>query len=370
MTDASTLGTLPRYARDIAVTSAPNDGAATGVRTLGVLEPFSGVLNGGVERGRPPLPDLSYLTLAPLVAAAHARSDRGDTGSSRRSLGSRAEDVDAGSDDDPEPTVRDVLRSVDTGASTTAGADAAAASPDRPSRVDHYTDDATAPGAPDRPVPDDGGGATRDAGRRSTTDTHSVATPAPPTLTAVDRTAGREVTDRGSRDTSGRDGPTSGVRSGGGSSTSGVRSGGGSSTPGVRSGGAGIAPPTMTVTAPADDDGGERERQWAPGRRESGGPGDGDDGPRLTLRTAMGSETAAAGEGQAGSSGSSDGGDDAGSSDGGSGSAATTRTPGRDDGGLSAVLAASANPESRLVDRLYRAIQERDAIERRRRGGR
>ena len=37
---------------------------------------------------------------------------------------------------------------------------------------------------------------------------------------------------------------------------------------------------------------------------------------------------------------------------------------------IAAVVEASTDPESRLVDRLYRSLREREAIERRRRGGR
>jgi hypothetical protein len=48
----------------------------------------------------------------------------------------------------------------------------------------------------------------------------------------------------------------------------------------------------------------------------------------------------------------------------------TTDAQSDEDVSLQAVMAESTDPESRLVDRLYRALKERDAIERRRRGDR
>lgn len=100
---------------------------------------------------------------------------------------------------------------------------------------------------------------------------------------------------------------------------------------------------------------------------ESGlaGPDTPGDGPRMTVQ-----QTARSGDqtSRAGTGGESDSAPASGPRGAGDRSSIDP-TAGRD-AQLDAVIDASTNPESQLVDRLYRALQEREAIERRRRGGR
>ena len=76
MTDTPTDIDLPRLSRVIGVSSRAAVGEASGSPSkMGVLRPFAGVLDATVRQERPggSLPQLSYLTLAPLLARAFTR---------------------------------------------------------------------------------------------------------------------------------------------------------------------------------------------------------------------------------------------------------------------------------------------------------
>lgn len=364
VTDESTLGELPRFSRDIAVTSAPRRDQHR--VALGVLEPFSGLLNGRVERDHPPRPDLSYLTLAPLVAAAHGRGETTGTITSRtseRPSGEPLREKESDAGDDAEPTVREVLdREAASGGSVDRGV--RGSGPDRtlmdtpnhaPSRRGWPTGDETGSRS-DRAETRDDSGPSRDVGSG----------PFPPSLTTVDVTRFGDRSPGGPVRTTGR--PVPGDAGG---------------TPGADFRGD-VAPAAMTLRGASGDatgnaTRGSRERQTGSrpepsDRRGRPGRGSADAGPRLTVRSeSVRSESAVATDADEGGSGDAPGDPtvtDTGGPSASSEAGVASVARGEADVELSSVLAASADPESRLVDRLFRALKERQAIERRRRGGR
>ena len=364
MTDESTLGELPRFSRDIAVTSAPRRDQHR--VALGVLEPFSGLLNGRIERDHPPRPDLSYLTLAPLVAAAHGRGETTGAITARtgeRLSGEPPRETGSNAGDDAEPTVREVLdREAASGESVDRGV--RGGGPDRtlmdapnhaPSKREWTTGDETS-SRPDRSGTRDDSGPSRDVGSG----------PFPPSLTTVDVIRFGDRSPGGPVWTTGR--PVPGDAGG---------------TPGADSRGD-VAPAAMTLRGASGDarenaTRGSRERQtgsWPEPSDRRGRPGRGsaEAGPRLTVRSeSVRSERAVAADADEGGSVAAPG-DPTATETGGpsasSGAGVASGVGSEADGELSSVLAASTDPESRLVDRLFRALKERQAIERRRRGGR
>lgn len=370
---------LPKFSRDISVLSGrlPNSERGTEVTDHGVLNPFSGVLDVRVERGRIPMLDLSYLTLEPLVNPNLARPvDDGsgsrsaapapDMGSSEPTAGDAESD---GKNHVGEPTVREVIHG------------------DRDAQPERYTSDLQR-----LTLQDEGPTRTRiDFGSKHWE--HRSTRPSGPShdadssFEAPDLTAGEEseLSER-----TRREGPSDSNRSNRTSTESTAfapnqtvvdRSGpsfgqtdrvGDTSSVSGDPGSMGsydIVPPRM-VTGRADGDTGRVPDQSS--RRDGmqsaeHGP-DGSravgSGPRMVVE---GSEDESTGESAAGSdetnaAPSRDGEGDAG------GHAPSAHTVTRDEP-IAAVIEASADPESRFVDRLYRALREREAIERRR-GGR
>ena len=406
MTDDSEVGRLPQFARDVAVLARgppPGRGAERGDH--GVLPPFSGVLDVHVVSGQVPTLDLSYLTLGLLVVpgVAHSRgrtrdSSATDSDPDGRSGGRR----DATSDEGRELTVREVISArgdadrvrdapdrssavlddtprthLDPG---TGRADRRGDAPDAPSRerpgsdapfdapVRTTVDRSGADGSPDDPAGDASGppptrtpsaqteddpGSTPGAnGRRSTgADDRTPATPAGPPIPSLGGVAPPRMLTRWTE-------PTEGGRRASGPDTTGV------------------APPRMISERPAASTDADRSPSDAPDRDGRSGPrgnAPGDAGatgrrPRMVVDHGSAAERRAGDRGgdsaapNDGSDSSTDGTDDG-----------RRESSGRADNSeerLAAVVEASTDPESRLVDSLYRALREREAIERRRRGGR
>lgn len=355
---------LPRYSRDVAVLSGrlPDSDDDADVAGPRVLDPFSGVLDVTFGRGRVPMLDLSYLSLESLVASDLARST-GGMSSSRTSPTATADPKRGSSEGDAgEPTVREVIRGdrdarperdvpdlqrlalEDEGPPRTR---VALGSQERTEQTDRT--DVT--GNPDREAPN----TTRDPDLSSSVDAET-------SFSATDRT----VVDRSepSIDQPGRvEGPSTSVEqpdSVDTPSSSIDRSGPTASDD--------VVPPRM-ITDRADGDAGatarrpDRRNGVSSAGRESDHPGRTVESPRMVVEETGDESTdeSAAGSGDttaAPSSGSDRVGRDPGES-----------IAGRDEQ-LAAVIEASADPESRLVDRLYRTLRERESIEQRRRFGR
>ncbi|WP_380677719.1 hypothetical protein [Salinigranum sp. GCM10025319] len=392
MTDDSEVGRLPQFARDIAVLArGPSPGRTAG-SDHGVLPPFSGVLDVHADRGRVPTLDLSYLTLGPLVVPGVARP-RGETrGSSTTDSdpdGRSSARRDTTNAEGREPTVREVISGQ--------GAAGEGVAPDRSSAV---LDD-----TPRTHLDPGTGRADRRSDALDTTGRERPDTDAPfdaPARTTVDRS--------GANDSSAGTGSSTPAR------TQAVRTENGpEATPtpsGRRSTGVddrtlpippldGVAPPRMLARRTEPTEG---------GRRASGTDAEGIAPPRLIPeRPAAATDTGPSSSGPSDRDGRSgprrstpgdatgarprmivdrglreervgDRVDDSAATNDRNGSSGDGLDTGRhessghasddSDERLAAVVEASTDPESRLVDRLYRALRERQAIERRRRGGR
>lgn len=121
MTDDLEIGTLPRFSRDITVLvgRGPRRGDQGGFAGIGVLDRFSGYLDLRLGPGRVPMIDLSYLTLDSILPGKDSRSTAGRRSLSaeagapdRRSTGRPPSGAAAREDADGkavEPTVREVL---------------------------------------------------------------------------------------------------------------------------------------------------------------------------------------------------------------------------------------------------------------------
>jgi len=387
--DDSRFGTLPRFSRDVSVLSGRTRSRedADGHASRGVLTPFTGTLDVRVQRGRVPLLDLSYLSLESVIAPRLARA-AGDPDASVPSDAPSVEDrsdrpVDAAGtgreDDGPEPTVREVIFGDRTGADR-GGGDRSDASEDRrpgsgldldAGRAGDRGDAERAepsPGAPPRTTLDRSGASGRPAstGSGGATERRGSEGASSPGAGGADRTArGRpgaagRTTDRPGDE---RSEPSFDAddRTATASSASPPRSDAPATGTGDRA-----APRMVLERAPGESAtrrsgragrlASERVGEGAPARPESAG-----DRPRMVVdRGEGGDERSAAAERETSGAGRADG-------------------PGRRDAGdpavgdddrLAAVVDASADPESRLVDRLYRTLRERHDIEQRRRGSR
>lgn len=376
---------LPRFSRDIAVLAGrgARRSDAVGRASIGVLEPFSGHLDVRFGTGRVPTLDLSYLTLAPLLASAEHRStSRGPrsieaAGGDRkeRSTGRPTTEMTARQDPDDrpvEPTVREVLQHsrdvhaaedrsrgtpVDgTGRTTGVGEDTPS-SGDRSLADERASDpDSTLlnPGlSGERPPATEG----RGPGSRDSAEANAAAEP---TMWALDRSAreGAERSDEGPRRVPLRE-PSPPGRG-----------------PGLSGAEAGVPPPRMVTDAGSGHDGAAMEGTTSatttgsvtmsiategPARAEAPATSADAQSPRLVLDR-RGSGPAAAGEdrGVGARSGRRSTGPE------GPDEAADRAADSSAD--LDDLLSAAPDPESPAIDRLYRALHEREAIERRRGG--
>lgn len=426
MTDDTEFGTLPRFSRDIAVLSGWVSNRDTGVRDHGVLPPFSGVLDTRIERGRAPMLDLSYLTLEPLVASGLSRP------AGRRTETIAPSDIereptatDADADEEREPTVREVIygdsgdrtdeHTLDTGRLSS---DVEGPSLTRLStgseRPDSWPDDRSdthrgQPRSRSGEPSESARGAPRDAPSDQSPDVPDGRRDASP-RTTVDRSGSADTPTRRERDErsvfrgtgtvdrlSRADSPTRTVVDRSGTSfepgdrladTRSPSAGDAVARPGVppprmvtegatgdtvqRSSGR-SAPGESTPRVPGQSRTGEAGSESGPGpgpgpgeaARASGSPstdrGTADD-PRMVVDRsgATGSDVDSA---------STAGVDDRSAPPADQGVDLSDRTVDSDDT-LATIREASRDPESELIDRLYRTLREREAIERRRRGGR
>lgn len=298
-----------------------------------MLPPFSGLLDVRFERGRVPRIDLSYLSLESIVAPGLNRRRRRRTARStpETAVHSRAESA-GGSADGPELTVRELLVA------------------ERRERSEKARDE----GADGRGTgpPAEGsrtGAATGDppAGRYRL---------APPSFTTVDRSEPPRPAEVPATTPDGRDdagepgaGDDAGVATGsaGGPAFAPKRTvidrsaaSGGS---GDRAGG--VPPTTAAEASVGPDAGGISPPRMVPDRRAENPTSGSTRAARAVPEPPTGSPAGVRQQ-----------------------SAPDQQVDAGDP--LSAVVDASTDPESRLVDRLYRTLRERDAIERRRRGER
>lgn len=357
---------LPRFSRDVAVLSEKlqDDERDTTVGDLGVLSPFSGILDVTLDRGQVPMLDLSYLALEPLVVSDLTRSASGRSDQLSTSPPADDEIAEPTDADDGEPTVREVLHGDREGQLERPGPDLQRLSlrdegPPR-TRTDHgparRETGSSQTSGPSRPAPDD----------------------ADPSFDAADFTTGEdpERVERitptpGDSNRRGRTrthtpafGPEQTVVDRAGSSFAGDSEGGSSAPDDPGSMGDGdIVPPRMVADRAADDaerSSGRTDRRGGEQSGEGGpdGPEGEANGPRMVVERR---EDESDGNDEPNASGDGDGGAD--------GRAVSERSTSGDDP-IRAVIEASTNPESQFVDHLYRALQERESIERRRRGGR
>jgi hypothetical protein len=428
VTDDTEFGTLPRFSRDIAVLSTRTSTRDGRRRDYGVLPPFSGALETRVERGRAPTLDLSYLTLEPLVAPGLIRSaGRGtetetvtpsDLG--RESTATDAETggvrgpttTDTGTDEEREPTVREVIYG-DSGDRTdehTPDTGRLSSDVEPPSlrrlsagseRPEGWTDTLRGrtggqSGDPN-PVRDALGDAPSDRSSEIRGRQHDT----PPRVTvdrsgSADPPARREGSDASAGEESspvdrlsGDDTPTRtvGDRSGASPEPTDGRADTGPESVGDVAAKSGDVPPPRMIAEDATADtarrsagrsaaGGNTSRTSGQSDSRAAGPTSvprtaaasqadrgGGDGPRLVVdrsdaTTGSGADsTSDAGVGDTGESSAGDGED------------LSDRTVDRTGTGAT-IREASRDPESPLIDRLYRTLKERERIENHRRGGR
>lgn len=396
VTEEHTLGPLPQFSRDVSLLSRP-EGGGDPFETPGVLTPFSGLLDIRAERGRAPFLDLSYLSLASLIVPRLARTDSGhrqppatDTGRLENHSVEPTAGSTPGGDEGGEPTVRELIR---------ADSDAR---PDRystePLSGHERTGQQTTRDLDTRPGQSLGAGQhPRDQSERVSTqselfrDESELAGETPHrTLADVSRrpdaTTSNERADSPRPDladsSSTGDGPERTVVSGPDpsrdrrtDSPTGDSAPGHPSTDPSQSGdSSGIPSPRMVAEGTGDDG---RHRSSTPSSREPA-PSDStasaidptaQPGPRMVVDRGestddgdggSGHERAASGQAGDGASRRGFTGNDRASGAHGVG----------EDGSLASVVGASTDPESQLIDRLYRTLRERHDIETRRRGGR
>lgn len=374
MTDDTEFGTLPRFSRDIAVLSGWVSNRETGVRDHGVLAPFPGVLDTRIERGRVPMLDLSYLTLEPLVASGLSRS------ASRRAETITPSDVDreptntgADADEEREPTVREVIygdsgeqideHTLDTGRLSS---DVEGPSLTRLSTGSERPDDRS-----DTPR-----GQTRGQSGEPTESARN-------TRWNVPSDQSPDVPD-GRRDMSPR---TTVDRSGTSFEPGNRRAETGPPSAGDAAARPGVPPPRMVTEGATGDTAQRSPGRSVPGESAPPVPGesqteragsrpgeaarasstppteqDTTDGPRMTVDR---SDTTGSDVDSALTAGV----DDRSASPADEGIDLSDRTVDSEDT-LATIREASRDPESQLIDRLYRTLRERADIERRRRGGR
>lgn len=425
MTDEGESVELPRFSRSISLVFGPAESDRRGVvlDSVGVLPSFSGLLDVRVERGRAPMLDLSYLTLAPLLHRGLERSasrgpdqsiedvrldhrsavdsDRAGQSSEGEESERRVKDVVFG-EPPAETDDRDVdgsMRVLDDADGDPSRRDAGAAD-GRTGQPDHPGRDARS--SPDRAIPD------RDIGttvRRPWTVTEPANEPtkressAGSPGTQQDTQSGRQSTSR-YQDASGVDSAeapgtvaegdavhprepnrdqshqtdavtTTVVDSGDGPARSGARGGrrGGRNRAREVSRGAWSDGPTPPATA-FDETGTGVARSQSSGDAVQPNTGRGrGGGPRMVV-DAGGRDAGADGseiDTTAGDTRDRPGTD-------------TTQRSGTNAGDQPAhgqqprdvesspIMQATSDPDSRLIDRLYRTLKERDAIERRREG--
>lgn len=362
---------LPQFSRNVAVLSERllGDERDTNVGDTGVLSPFSGILDVTLERGQVPMLDLSYLTLEPLVASKLMRSP--GKHSDQRSMSPPTDDAIAEPTDidNGEPTVREVIHGDSEGQLERRALDLQQLAlrdegPLRtrvdlgPARRENRSGQSS---WPSRDAPDDTD-SSFDAADFTTGDDSRLAEQItrrnPGDSNRSDRTSTGSTASAPNQTVVDRSGPS---LEGGDDSTD------ISSSPDEpRSTGASeIVPPRMVADRAVGDTGRSSGRTGRRGgeRSAEGGP-DGSEaeanGPRMVVERR---EDGSAGSDEANAARNSDGKRDAVGRD------PSERTATGDDP-IGAVIEASTNPESRFVDHLYRALQERESIERRRRGGR
>lgn len=345
MTDDPPFGTLPRFSRDITILSGRlwNRERTTGFGSHGVLPPFSGVLDVRFERGRVPMLDLSYLSLESIVAQGLARPDRDrvdhTTGESREvhhhTGSTESSDPGGGLDDRPELTVRELLAA----------------------RREPHDGDAEGESLGDRL--DTGQSLDRTPTERPDTERQTGADLLDgPSFTTVDHS-------RPTRPTDGPEPSEPRARRGQTESPSGVH--------GRVDTGHGMSSDfaleqTVVDRSPTSVEGGEQPGE-VPARPPSEGAVRTGSGPIAPPRMVPDRREAGRTSGPTREASVGPGSPPRESHDGQRGESTSAQSLDTDEQ-LSAVVDASTDPESTLVDRLYRTLQEREAIERRRRGER
>mgnify|MGYP000008087240 CR=1 FL=1 len=346
MTENTEFGTLPRVTRDLKVLSTSGKtGSQPGILDGGILEPFTGVLDVQIDRGGEQRLDLSYLTLEGLLelnlpspTGTTDRPTEGERGPvpTDDTTELRVRDLVYGSDDDESegetdrqdvfdligqderPTPSRELRRFDT---TDAGDNRTLASdPDESS--DRGAVDPTENQS-------DRSGDLRNSGQVS-----PLQEDRGPRRTVVDRSPSTD-SDAGRRETGTVDSPRMSPEQ--------TASAGGDQT------GQGV------TASRSNPDGSSAIGSSAASPTESAGE------PRMVVEHRAGEERTAESEdrdrGDAGERGAEQPTPDFGQQ--------TDREE-----PLAAVIESSRDPESELIDRLYRSLRKREAIERSRRGGR
>jgi hypothetical protein len=402
VTDDPQFGILPQFSRDVSILSrlirASDDEE---VATRGVLPRFSGVLDVHVERGRPPLLDLSYLALESLIAPhiakrATRRGASATTGTvsgdsrSGEPLG-RGDHASRDEGDESEPTVGDVIHG-DSDIQVrfhSTGLEEPGLSPthlrlrpDRPADWSTQSDRMSNPdradqlgsqsGEPSRTPVDQAEQSESIVGDDSTTIDRFGRARDDTFGSVPDLTVGSQPDSSVSEPNAATDPASDDPWSRDHSDVEPPRMVAEGHRPGRRTPGdtADNVPPSWSLTG--DEGGGARSRvavrsdHPAVGTRLDPEPGLLERGevqtrPRMVLDRDNGGN----GESVTGSDGSSD---DASGGAAGSSHGPTPHTPSVDDIGMS--IPSSTDPESRLVDQLYRTLKERHEIEQRRKGNR
>lgn len=394
MNDQSELGELPRFSRDIATIFGPDQlrhGDSAPYHHF-VLRPFTGMLDVSPQPGRVPMIDLSYLSLQSLITSTLERSrgrlrdrsptDPGDVDRSETSETRRPEGTGGERGDDPgNRTVREALLGKTAEKGHPRGADRQHSSsisgdpPERGSDLHSWTlgqrTSAKKIGSFDSrlqkthlegsPSPGDGDPgspfpksqqATSEASRRRFESPLTYTEPGETTPTASESTPTMV-----SRDRTFQNQAESSIATGQPYADPTV------SSPDTIDESDDISPPRMTTQVR------DRMGPHPPTDGHSGGPD----------RSSNAADNPGSGPALGRSDGTADRPSDPTHR---SPDQSTTETgpartsapdPARDQSEIPehrSVFEASNDPESRLVDRLYRALREREAIERRRRGGR